>query len=397
MKIPFFDIKRQYESIKDEVEPAILEVARSCGYVEGKAVKQFESNIAEYLGVKHAITCNSGTDALVIALKACGVGVGDEVITTSFSFFATAEAIGAVGAIPVFADVKENSYNIDPLTIEKLITKKTKVILPVHIFGVPAEMETINRIAKKYGLKVLEDACQAIGSSINGVKAGGLGNLAAFSFYPTKNLGAFGDGGMITTNDGELATICRALKAHGAGKAGYQAAIALKCDIGEFAQNTEEATELYDPYKYYNYVIGGNSRLDSIQAAVLDIKLNHLDEFNSRREKIAEKYKAALKGLPVQLPVSSSNGVKNCWHQFVLLTDRKQELIQYLGEKGVGVGAFYPVPLHLQKAFVAQGNKEGDLPVAERLCTQTVCLPVFPELTEEETDYIIEVIKAFFA
>lgn len=396
MKIPFFDIKRQYDEIQNEVEQTILEVSRSCGYVEGKAVKQLESDISEYLGVKHAITCNSGTDALIIALQACGVEPGDEVITTSFSFFATAEAIGAVGAIPIFADVKEDDYNIDPNSIEKLITDKTKVILPVHIFGVPADMKAINKIAKEHGLKVLEDACQAIGSEIDGVKSGALGDIAAFSFYPTKNLGAFGDGGLITTNNDELATISRALKAHGAGKLGYQAAMALGRNIGEFAQNTEEATELYDPYKYYNYIIGGNSRLDSIQAAVLDVKLNYLDEFNAKREKIAEKYKAALKDLPIHLPVSSSENVKNCWHQFVLLTDRKQELIQYMGEKGIGVGAFYPVPLHLQKAFAAQGYKPGDLPVAEKLCEQSVCLPVFPELTEEETDYIINAIIEFF-
>lgn len=396
MSIPFFDIKRQYEQIQGEVEEAILETSRSCGYVEGKAVKQLESDLSEYIGVKHVITCNSGTDALIIALQACGVEAGDEVITTAFSFFATAEAIGAVGAVPVFADVKEDDYNIDPSKIEKLITKKTKAILPVHIFGVPADMKAINDIAKMHDIKVLEDACQAIGSSIDGVKAGALGDIAAFSFYPTKNLGAFGDGGMITTNNDQLATICRALKAHGAGKAGYQAALALGKNIGEFAQNTEEATELYDPYKYYNYIIGGNSRLDSIQAAVLDVKLKRLDEFNAKREKIAGKYKNALSSLPIHLPVSSTGKKKNCWHQFVLLTEKKQELIQYMGEKGIGVGAFYPVPLHLQKAFAAQGYKAGDLPIAEKLCEQSVCLPVFPELTEDETDYIIQTIKDFF-
>lgn len=396
MNIPFFDIKRQYAFIKDQVELSILECVRSCGYVEGPAVKQFEKDISEYLGVKHAITCNSGTDALIIALQACGVNPGDEVITTSFTFFATAESIGAVGAVPVFADVSEDDYNIDVNSIESLITEKTKAILPVHIFGVPAKMGEINKIARKHNLRVIEDACQAIGSSVDGVKTGGLGDIGAFSFYPTKNLGAFGDGGMITTNDDELANVCRALKAHGAGKTGFLAAKTLGKDIGAFTENNESASELYDPYKYYNYLVGGNSRLDSIQAAVLDVKLVFLDSFNRKREEIAKKYRNELKNLPIHLPIDSDDHVQNCWHQFVLLTDRKDELIQWMGQKGIGVGAFYPVPMHLQKAFATLGYKEGDLPVAEKLCKQSVCLPVFPELTQEETDYIIQTLKEFF-
>lgn len=396
MNIPFFDIKRQYNLIMEKVEPAILECVRSCGYVEGAAVKQFEKEVAEYLGVKHAITCNSGTDALIISLQACGVNPGDEVITTSFSFFATAEAIGAVGAIPVFADINSDDYNIDVKGIEKLITPRTKAILPVHIFGVPAGMKEINAIAKKHNLRVIEDACQAIGSSIDGVKTGGWGDIGAFSFYPTKNLGAFGDGGLITTNDDDLANVCRALKAHGAGKVGFQAAKTLGKNMGLFTENNEVASDLYDPYKYYNYLVGGNSRLDSIQAAVLRVKLGMLDSFNKRREEIAKTYREELKDLPIHLPVDSNEHVHNCWHQFVLLTDRKDELIQWMGQKGIGVGAFYPIPLHLQKAFASLNYQEGDLPVAEQTCKQSVCLPVFPELTQEEIEYIIQAIKEFF-
>ena len=395
MNIPFFDLRRQYALIKDEVEPAVLDCMAGCGYIEGKEVSALESDMAEYLGVKHVITCGSGTAALQIALRACGVNPGDEVITTAFSFFATAEAIASVGATPVFADVKKDDYNIDPASVEKLITSKTKAILPVHIFGSPADIKSLRAIAEKHDLKIVEDACQAIGSSEDGIFIGGLGDVAAFSFYPTKNLGAFGDGGMMTTNDDDLALICRTLKAHASGKNGFAAANILGKDIGTFTETAEEATELYDPYKYYNYLIGDNSRLDCIQAAVLDIKLRHLDQFNAKRAAIAEKYNDKLADLPLQLP-TPADGVCHCWHQYVLLSEDKDDLIAFLGEKGIGTGSFYPVPLHLQKAFADLNYQEGDLPVAEQICKQSVCLPVFPELMEEETDYIIEMIHEFY-
>lgn len=396
MKIPFFDLSRQYIGIKEDAEKSILEVCASCGYVEGAAVKNFEKEMAEYLGVRHVITCNSGTDSLELALRACGVKPGDEVITSAFSFFATAEAISAIGAVPVFADIKEDDYNIEPVSVEKLITDKTKAILPVHIFGSPIDFEALKAIADKHDLKIIEDACQAIGSGYKGSKTGTLGDAAGFSFYPTKNLGSFGDGGMVTTNSDEIDLIVRALKAHAGGKNGYQAATALGYDFGEFVTDNQEATDLYDPYKYYNYLIGGNSRLDSIQAAVLSVKLKKLDEYNQKRAAIAEKYCEQLKDLPVHLPKQADDIVHPCWHQFVLLTDSKEELIDFLGKHGVGAGAFYPVPLHLQKAFSDLGYKEGDLPVAESVCKRSVCLPVFPELTEEETDYVIATIKEFF-
>lgn len=395
MKVPFFDLKRQYKDISSDVEKALIEVSASCGYVEGQPVKDLEKEIADYLGVKHVITCGSGTSSLEIALKACGVGPGDEVITSAFSFFATAEAIGSIGAKPVFCDIKEKDYNIDPDKIEELITGNTKAILPVHIFGTPADMDAINSIAKKHNLRVIEDACQAIGCSYKGKKAGGLGDIAGFSFYPTKNLGAFGDGGMITTNDDDLATICRALKAHAGGKGGYEAARILGADIGAFVEDNQEATDLYDPYKYYNYLIGGNSRLDSMQAAVLRVKLSKLDGYNANRTAIAEKYNKAFSDLNVSLPPLSDGEIIPCWHQYVLLTEDKDGMISFLGENGVGAGSFYPVPLHLQKAFASLGYKEGDIPVAEDVCRRSVCLPVFPELTDEEVEYVIKTVQEF--
>ena len=317
-------------------------------------------------------------------------------ITSAFSFFASPESISAVGATPVFADIRLEDLNIDPASIREKITDKTKAILPVHIFGKPADMDEINKIAEENNLVVIDDACQAIGSEYKGKRIGGLAGATAFSFYPTKNLGAYGDGGMITTNDDNIATICRALKVHAGGKNGFDAAKALGKIDEEFVELSEKATDLYDPYKYYNYLIGGNSRLDSVQAAILNIKLNHLNDYNYNRASIAGRYIDGMKGLPIKLPASDTADSISCWHQFAILTEKKEEMINYLSDKGVGVGAFYPVPLHLQKAYNDLGYKEGDLPNAEQACNQSVCLPVFPELKEEEVDYIIETIKGFF-
>ena len=396
MKVPFFDLKRQYEGIKNDVETAIVEVSKSCGYIEGQPVKDLEKQMADYLGVKHVVTCNSGTDSLELALRSAGVKAGDEVITTAFSFFATAEAISAVGATPVFADIRDTDYNIDPESIKQKITDKTTAILPVHIFGSPFAGDEVNSIAKENGLAVIEDACQAIGSAYKGKKAGGIGDAAGFSFYPTKNLGAFGDGGMVTTNSDEIALVARALKGHAGGKAGYEAAKVLGKETGEMVDTNSEVTELYDPYKYYNYLIGGNSRLDSMQAAVLLVKLKKLDEYNAKRTAIAERYNEAFKDLPVHTPPLADNVITPCWHQYVLLTDDKEGLIDYLGQNDIGAGIFYPVPLHLQKAFYSLGYKEGDLPVAEKTCKRSVCLPVFPELETEEVDYVISKVREYF-
>lgn len=395
MNVPFLDLKAQYKEIKEEIAPALLDILDKCCFIGGPYVNEFEREMEDYLKVAHVAGCSSGTEALVLGLKACNVRPGDEVITTAFSFFATAEAIASVGAVPVFVDVRESDYNIDPDKIEEAITEKTKAILPVHIFGAPCDMDRINAIAEKHGLKVIEDDAQAIGSEYKGRKAGTLGNVGCFSFYPTKNLGGAGDGGMVTTNDDDLYTMIKAYKEHGAGEAGART-LELQDGIKETIDTDEQATELYNPYKYYNYVIGHNSRLDAMQAAVLSVKLRHLDEYNAKRAAIAKKYFEGLTD-KIRLPQYAED-TKPCWHQFVIRSEHKGELCAFLSENGVGNGTFYPVPLHRQKAFNAANSRiSGDsLPVAEMISAQSVCLPVFPEMTDEQVQYVIDTVNKFY-
>lgn len=395
MEVRILDLTRQYEIIKDEVETAVCAQMSSGQYIMGAAVAGFEQSFAEYIGVKHAIAVNSGTDALVIALRAAGVKAGDEVITTPFTFFATAETVAAVGAVPVFADVDENTYNLDPAKIEEKITEKTRAILPVHIFGQPADMDGIREIAQKHNLYVIEDACQAVGAEYKGAKAGSIGDFGCFSFFPTKNLGAFGDGGMITTNDDDLAVICRALREHGMAQNGAKARFLLD-GVKDDLEGTVSPDGLYNPYKYYNYLIAYNSRLDAIQATILNIKLKYLESFNTNRKKIAEYYNQALSGLEdIKIP-HVSDDVTPVWHQYAFRCSHKDEIGMFLSSRGVGSAAFYPVPLHLQKAFSYLGYKEGDLPVAEMLTKETVCLPIFPELREDELEYVAGCVKEFY-
>ncbi|MDO5156758.1 MAG: DegT/DnrJ/EryC1/StrS family aminotransferase [Eubacteriales bacterium] len=395
MKVNILDLTRQYKLLQEQVEKAVCEQMRSGAYIGGKAVVDFEEKFAKYIGVKHAIAVNSGTDALVLTLKALGIKEGDEVITTPFTFFATAETIAMVGAIPVFVDVDEATYNIDPDKIEEKITEKTKAILPVHIFGQPVNMDKILSIAKKHNLVVIEDACQAVGASYNGKMVGALGTAGCFSFFPTKNLGAFGDGGIITTDDDQIAVICRALREHGSAQNGAKARFYLEGIEDELANNAS-VDGLYNPYKYYNYLIAYNSRLDAIQARVLDIKLDYLDDFNKRRTEIAQYYNTELSQCSeITIPKTIEN-VKSVWHQYAFRCNDKDAMGNFLASKEVGSAAFYPVPLHLQKAFAYLGYREGDLPVAEKITKQTVCLPIFPELTDDELEYIIESVKAFY-
>lgn len=393
MKVPILDLKRQYEIIKDEVEKEILEVARSGYYIMGPKIAKFESDMAEYLNVKNVIAVSNGTDALVLALKACGINNGDEIITSPFTFFATAEAISLTGAVPVFVDVEEKAFNIDPDKIEGKITSKTKAILPVHIFGQASNMDKINTIAKKNNLLVIEDACQAIGAKYKGKYAGSLGNIACFSFFPTKNLGAFGDAGMITTNDDNFAIVCKALREHAGGKIGSDAKDILEGN--NCISEAKEESSLYNPYKYFNYLIGYNARMDAIQAAILSVKLKYLNTFNTKRTESAEYYIEALKECNVITPYKFNN-CTHVWHQFAIRTKEKDKLGEYLAEKGITTGAFYPVPLHLQKAYENLGYKIGDLPVSEMLSKETLCLPIFPELTTEEKEYIVSMIKEYF-
>lgn len=395
MEVKILDLTRQYGLIQKEVETAVYELMKSGIYIGGKAVSDFEKDFAAYIGVKHAVAVNSGTDALVIALKALGIEPGDEVITTPFTFFATAEAIAMAGAIPVFVDIEEDTYNIDPLKIEAKITAKTKAILPVHIFGQPADMASIKEIADKYNLYIIEDACQAAGASIGDTKVGAIGNAGCFSFFPTKNLGAFGDGGMITTNDDNIAIICRALKEHGGAQNGAKARQLLE-DTKDNVSEYQATDALYNPYKYYNYLIAYNSRLDAIQAKILNIKLKYLDAFNRQRAAIAELYNESFKSCHNIIAPQIKEGIQTVWHQYAIRCKDKNAIGDFLATKGVGSAAFYPVPLHLQKAFDYLGYQEGELPVAESVTKQTVCLPIFPELAKEELEYVISSVKEFY-
>lgn len=392
MNIPLIDLKAQYESLADKLNEATLGILSSANYIMGKTVLDFEKEFANYIGVKHAISVGNGTDALVLALKSIGIGAGDEVITTPFTFFATAEAISAVGGTPVFVDVNKDTFNIDTTKIEEKITSKTKAIMPVHIFGQSADMDEINEIAKKHNLMVIEDACQAIGGKYKGRKIGTLGDAACFSFFPTKNLGCAGDGGMIVTDNDEIATIARALRTHGSGENG-QKAYNLLNNIEEEVQKAESANDtVYNPLKYYNYLIGYNTRLDAIQAAILDVKIKEIDKWNARRREIVKAYNEALQNNALVTPVAKDYN-EHVYHMYILQSENREEVIEKLKEAGIATGVYYPVPLHLQKVYKNLGYKEGDMLVAEYLSHRTFAIPVYPELNEEQVQYIISKLK----
>lgn len=392
MNIPLIDLKIQYESLADELNKVTLDVLSSANYILGKNVTEFEKEFAEYVGVKHAISVGNGTDALVLTLKAMGIGEGDEVITTPFTFFATAESISAVGATPVFVDVRKDTFNIDTSKIEDKITEKTKAIMPVHIFGQSADMDEINEIAKRHNLLVIEDACQAIGGKYKGRNIGSLGDMACFSFFPTKNLGCAGDGGMIVTDNDDLAIIARALRTHGSGENG-QKAFNLLNNIEEEVQSSEGANDtVYNPLKYYNYLIGYNTRLDAIQAAILRVKIREIDKWNARRREVVEQYNEAFKDLDLVTPICDENN-QHVYHMYILQSEDRERILSKLKDKGVATGVYYPVPLHLQKVYKDLGYKEGDMPVSEYLSYRTFAIPVYPELNEKQIKYIIDSIK----
>ncbi|EOR28252.1 erythromycin biosynthesis sensory transduction protein eryC1 [Clostridium sartagoforme AAU1] len=392
MNIPLIDLQAQYNSLAEKLDKAALGVLSSANYIMGKTVIDFEKDFANFIGVKHAISVGNGTDALVISLKAMGIGEGDEVITTPFTFFATAETISAVGATPVFVDVDKETFNIDVTKIEEKITSKTKAIMPVHIFGQSADMDEINEIAKKHNLYVIEDACQAVGGKYKGRKIGTLGDVACFSFFPTKNLGCAGDGGIIVTDNDEIATIIRALRTHGSGENG-QKAYNLLNNIEEEVKTAEGANDtVYNPLKYYNYLIGYNSRLDAIQAAILSVKLKEIDSWNSKRREIVELYNKALQNSDLVTPIAKDCN-EHVYHMYILQSENREEVLAKLKEAGIATGVYYPVPLHLQKVYKNLGYKEGDMPVSEYLSHRTFAIPVYPELTKEQVDYIIQNLK----
>lgn len=385
--IPLIDLKAQYAAIKNEINQAVLDVLESSQYIMGQNVKELEESIAAYTGTRYAISCANGTDALILSLHACGIGEGDEVITTPFTFFATAEAISRVGARPVFVDVDTDTFNINVDLIEEKISSKTKAIIPVHIFGQPAAMDRICEIAGKYGLYVIEDACQAIGAEYKGRKAGSLGDIACFSFFPTKNLGACGDGGIITTDNDKLATIIKALRVHGSGNAGRQAFSILHGENDNDFKAVSSDNAIYDMTKYFNYLTGYNSRLDELQAAILLVKLKYIDEWNEKRRETADYYSFRLQGSKLVIPKTIEEA-KSVYHMYVLQSENREKLTQYLNQKGISTGIYYPIPLHLQKAYKNLGYKRGDFPASEYLSDRTFAIPIYPELTHEQKEYI---------
>ena len=391
MKVELLDLTRNYRKIAKEVQEAVTEVLAKCSYIMGENVKQLEQEFSDYLGVKHSIAVGNGTDALILALCALEIGPGDEVITTPYTFFATPEAIARVGAVPVFVDIRLDTFNIDESKIEEKITAKTKAIMPVHIFGHPCDMDKINAIAKKHNLYVIEDAAQAIGARYQDRMAGNLSDIATFSFHPTKNLGAAGDAGMIVTNSDYLDHYCRALRVHGSGEHG-EAVYNQKHNITEVGIDETNADHTrYNPAKYHNYVVGFNSRLDEIQAAVLRIKLRHLNNYNNRHRQIATYYNESFQNTDLITPLQLE-GCYHIYHQYLLRSDKREQLMNALSEKGVSTAIYYPLAMHLQKAFDYLGNQEGDCPNAELLSRTTFALPLYAELTDEEMTYVAKAV-----
>lgn len=365
MQVPLLDLKAQYRTIDDEVKQAISKVCESQYFALGPAVASFEEKIAAYNDSKHAIGVSSGTDALLISLMAMGIGSGDEVITTPFTFFSTAGSIARLGAKPVFVDVDPISFNIDPSGIEEKITEKTRAIIPVHLFGQAARMEAILEIARRHNLAVIEDAAQAIGASRNGIKCGNFGDFGCFSFYPTKNLGGYGDGGLVVTKSDLLAEKLRVLRDHG--------------------QNP----------RYFYHVIGGNFRLDAMQGAVLEVKLGYLEQWNEKRRRNASIYDKIFADTPINKPDIEKDNIST-YHQYTVTVSQRDKLQKYLSENGIGSAIFYPKPLHLQDCFEYLGYKAGDFPVAERLCSEVLSLPVYPELSEEQIEFVARTALKFY-
>jgi dTDP-4-amino-4,6-dideoxygalactose transaminase len=372
MKVPLLDLRAQYETLREETRAAVERVFESQGFVLGGEVSALEEEIAAYTGARHAVGCANGSDALLLALMALDVRAGDEVVTTPYSFFATAGSIARLGARPVFVDIEPRTYNINIEKIEEAITERTRAVMPVHLYGQCAEMDALTEIARRHSVPIIEDAAQAIGAQDATRGAGAMGEIGCFSFYPTKNLGGAGDGGMLSTNDDQIAARLRSLRVHG------------------------EAS------KYHHKEIGFNSRLDALQAAVLRVKLPRLDGWSNARARNAARYRElfADAGLleEIDLPFERE-GTRHIYNQYVVRVrdGRRDALIEHLKRAGVGTEIYYPVPLHLQECFRYLGYCEGDFPESERAARETLALPVYPELSEEQQRYVVETIRAFFS
>lgn len=370
MKVPLLDLKAQYSEIKNEVGQAITEVIESQHFIMGPKVKQLEDEIAGYVQAKHAIGVASGTDAILLSLMALDVGSEDEVITTPYTFFATAGCIARLGAKPVFVDIEPRNYNIDPTLIEEKITKRTKAIVPVHLYGQAAEMDSILELAKKYDVAVVEDAAQAIGTEYKGKRVGSIGDFGCFSFFPSKNLGGYGDGGIVTTNDDAYADKLRVLRVHGSRP------------------------------KYYHEIVGCNSRLDAIQAAIVSVKLKYLDAWTTKRRENACWYNDAFNKLGladrVLITPHESNDGRHIYNQYVLRAKDRDKLMQHLKDNGIGVEIYYPRPMHLQGCFKSFGYGEGDFINSEDAANETLAIPVYPELTDKQRQYIVDTILKYY-
>jgi dTDP-4-amino-4,6-dideoxygalactose transaminase len=368
--VPILDLKAQYQEIKTEIHDAIDRVLEAQQFILGPEVEALEAEVAEYSQCQYGIGVSSGTDALLVALMAIDIKPGDEVITTPYSFFATAGVITRLGARPVFADIQPDSCNIDPSRIEGLITKKTKAIIPVHFAGQTVDMGPVMDVARAHNLVVIEDACQAIGADYKGQRAGSIGALGCFSFFPSKNLGGYGDSGMVTANDPALAEKVRLLRNHGSKP------------------------------KYHHKMVGGNFRMDAIQAAVLRVKFKYLEGWTEARRKNAANYRklfqeAGLDGNEIRIPVESGYG-RHIYHLYVIRCVQRDQLKEYLKSRGIGTEIYYPVPLHLQECFEDLGYKKGDLPVSEKLVEETLAIPIYPELGETRQQEVVTAISDFY-
>ena len=360
--IPMADLKLQYEQLKSEIDPCVAEVLKNTQFIMGPNVHAFEEEAAEYLGVNHAISCASGTDALQLALMAAGIGPGDEVITPAFTFIATAEAIGAVGATPVFVDIHPDTFNIDAAAVAAAITPATKAVMPVHLFGQPADLPALKTLCETHGLLLVEDAAQSFGATIDGKQTMAWGDFGCTSFFPSKNLGCYGDGGMVTTQSDELAEQVKLFRNHGS------------------------------KVRYHHDVIGVNSRLDEIQAAILRVKLRHIDEFNHERRRVALAYRALFADTGIITPHEDGLGT-HVYHQYTTLVPagQREKIMGHLQQQGVACAIYYPIPLHQQKAF--GGTAQPVLPVTEDIVTRCMSLPVFPEMTQEQIEVVVDSVK----
>lgn len=366
MNVPLLDLKRQWQTIREEALRRVTQVLDEQSCILGPAVADLEKGIATYTGVPHAVGCASGTDAILLGLRALGVGAGEEVITSPYTFFATAGATVNAKGRPVFVDIEHDSFNLDVRQIESVLTPRSRVIMPVHLYGQCADMDTINAIAKKHGLKVLEDAAQSLGAEDKGRRAGSMGDIGAFSFYPSKNLGGVGDGGMMSCRDADLAERLKSLRTHGGKK------------------------------RYYHDEVGWNSRLDSLQAAVLSVKLPLLDRWSAARQANAAFYDSALAGIDGVKTPPVGAGKRHIYNQYILRVAKRDELMKHLGDRGVGTAIYYPLSLHEQVCFKDLGYKQGQFPESEKACKENLSIPVHPEMTDAERAWVVESIRAFY-